>query len=221
MYVIDESSYRVDKTNFPTLEEAQQKAGEAARILNRPINVYQLSAGELNFSVRVMPDGGIEHENPLTNPGPTDTIGPTMPSLGKVQVLDEVAEVLEQAGKPDLAAKVDAEAHTFKNAPRGTAAVAHRLKDLASKKKSVKNNRAVGASGPDQIASFLNGMVNQVRDHLRTLMGQMDYYIGGAGADQLDDKARRALSDAKRELDNWERRELAKLHDLAREVKGI
>ena len=80
---------------------------------------------------------------------------------------------------------------------------------------------AEAATGPDQIASMLNGIVNQVRGHIRTASGQMSYYIGGAGADQLDDKAKRALQAARNKLDGWERAQLKGLHDIAQDVKKI
>ena len=67
MFVIDEASFRIDKTSFPTSDEAEKRAGEAARMLGRAINVYELVGGELPFAFRVMPDGTVETENPLTS----------------------------------------------------------------------------------------------------------------------------------------------------------
>lgn len=105
-FVLDESSYRVDKTVFPTAEEAEQRAAEAARVLGRAINVYELLDQMLNFAFRVLPDGSVEEDNPLTDPA-TENVAPTSPAvLGTV--LDDVAEVLEQRSSLDLAAEVDA-----------------------------------------------------------------------------------------------------------------
>jgi len=106
-YVIDESSYRIDKTSFASSEEAESRAAEAAKILGRAINVYALQAGELNFAFRVMPDGTVEDVNPLTEPqAGGEQIEPTAPvALGAI--FDEVSEALESAGQLKLAAAVD------------------------------------------------------------------------------------------------------------------
>ena len=110
-YVLDESSFRIDKTVFPTDDEAKQRAGEAARILGRPISVYELNAGELHFAFRVMPDGETDEEQPTVDPQPGDTIEPSAPAvLGRTRhaiMFDSVAQVLEDAGRPDLAAAID------------------------------------------------------------------------------------------------------------------
>jgi len=81
--------------------------------------------------------------------------------------------------------------------------------------------REVTASGPDQIAATLNGIINQVRGHLRTASGEMTYYINGGGADSLDEKAHRALQVAKRKLTAWESKQLKDLANIADEVKKI
>lgn len=126
MFVLDESSYRIDKTNFPTREEAEQKAGEAARILGRAISVYTLINGELLLSFKVNPDGTVSYDDATHDPMKEETVDqPTTPILGDVDVgdlgkmikddisgeemFDEVAEIMEKAGRPDLAAVVDSE----------------------------------------------------------------------------------------------------------------
>ena len=108
-YVIDESSFRIDKTSFPSAEEAEARAGEAARIVGRAVNVYALQAGELNFAFRVLPCGTVEETNPLTEPqAGGQEIEPAGPvALG---VFDRVAEALETAGQVKLAAAVDQQA---------------------------------------------------------------------------------------------------------------
>jgi len=128
-YVIDESSYRIDKTNFPTSEEAERRAGEAARMLGRAINVYELLAGELHWAFRVLPDGSVEESNPLEPEQSGEVVEEGMPVLGELEVLDQVAEVLEQKGKLGLAAAVDqarAKLATKPAAvpPKGVAAIA-------------------------------------------------------------------------------------------------
>lgn len=130
MYVIDESSFRIDKTSFPTADEAKQRAGEAARILGRAINVYELLAGELHFAFRVMPDGGVEDENPLTAPEAGGyQIEPAAPvALGELEIFDGVAEALEAAGQLRLATQVDIEAKRREGALAGVAAIAAQLK---------------------------------------------------------------------------------------------
>lgn len=108
MYVIDESSYRIDKTSFPTAEEAEQRAGEAARIVNRSISVYELLEGELHFAFRVMPCGEVAHDQPTVNPDSGDQITQEYPVLGEVVAeLDSITEALEAKGAVALAARVD------------------------------------------------------------------------------------------------------------------
>ncbi len=129
-FVIDESSYRIDKTAFPSEEEAEQRAAEAARILGRSINVYELLEGELHFAFRVMPDGSTEKENPLiTEPGDdTQVEAPNHAILGKLDILDEVAETLEGAGQVQLASRVDEERSRISSSPqRGHAGIASKL----------------------------------------------------------------------------------------------
>jgi hypothetical protein len=106
-YVLDESSYRIDKNTFPTADEAQDRAGEAARILGRPVTVYELVNQELHFAFRVHPDGRKCKRNPLPEHEPIEPTAPAV--LGRRELLDTVAEVLEQQGRFDLAAALDAE----------------------------------------------------------------------------------------------------------------
>lgn len=120
-YVLDEASYRIDKNTFPTADEAQDRAAEAARILGRPITVYELLNQELHFAFRVQPDGTKCECNPLPE---HEAIEPTAPAvLGRTvttaaskptfrsrrELLDAIAETLEQHGRFDLAAAIDAE----------------------------------------------------------------------------------------------------------------
>ena len=102
----------------------------------------------------------------------------------------EIIAVLLDAGRPDLVNEVTA---------------------------SARRHRVEG-SGPDQIAATLNGIVNQVRGHLRAAGGEMHCYIRGGGSDQLDDNGRRALSSAERKLQAWEKKQLKGLADIASEV---
>ena len=132
MYVIDESSFRVDKTSFPTAEEAEQRAAEAARIKGQAVNVYELIGGELHFAFRVMPDGSTENENPLTDPASGDMIEPAteVALSSREEILDQVAESLETIGEVDLAAAVDRErAKSPKKRPphKGVAGIAAKL----------------------------------------------------------------------------------------------
>jgi hypothetical protein len=106
-YVLDESSYRIDKNTFPTADEAQDRAGEAARILGRPVTVYELVNQELHFAFRVHPDGRKCKRDPLPEHEPIEPTAPAV--LGRRELLDTVAEVLEQQGRFDLAAALDAE----------------------------------------------------------------------------------------------------------------
>lgn len=106
-YVLDESSYRIDKNTFPTREEAQQRAEEAARILGRPVTVYELLNQELLFAFRVRPCGEVDETNPLPNHEAEQSRAPAV--LGRRAVFDTVADLLEQAGRVDLAAQVDQE----------------------------------------------------------------------------------------------------------------
>ncbi len=115
-YVLDESSFRVDKTVFPTAEEAEQRAAEAARIVGRPIAVYELVDQELGFAFRVMPDGTRDETQPTVDVPPGHVEEPSAPAiLGRTRdavmfdeaTFDSIAEVMEQAGRLDLAAEVD------------------------------------------------------------------------------------------------------------------
>lgn len=110
-FVLDESSYRIEKNTFPDREEAKNRAEEAARILGRPVTVYELLAQELHFAFRVMPDGSTDETDPLPEHVAVQPEAPAV--LGSPRdrrgVLDAVAEALEHAGRPDLAAEVDRE----------------------------------------------------------------------------------------------------------------
>lgn len=106
-YVLDESSYRIDKNAFPTAEEAQDRAAEAARILGRPITVYELLNQTLHFAFRVHPDGRKCERNPLPEHEPIEPTAPAV--LGRRELFDTIAEVLEQQGRFDLAAALDAD----------------------------------------------------------------------------------------------------------------
>jgi len=108
-YVLDESSYRVDKTVFPTADEAEERAAEAARILNRPITVYVLQNQVLDFAFRVLPDGTRDQDNPTVDaPSGVVVDNPAPAVLGRrAAVLDTVAEFLERRGHVRLAAYVD------------------------------------------------------------------------------------------------------------------
>jgi len=139
MYVIDESSYRIDKTAFPTKEEAEQRAAEAARILGRAVNVYELLAGELHFAFRVLPDGNPDMNNPLDTDHSGDVIKTESPAvLGTafervLAELDDLAEKLELQGNTDLSLQVDkAVAHARKTGNIDGASV------LAAKLKAVR-----------------------------------------------------------------------------------
>jgi hypothetical protein len=134
-YVLDESSYRIDKTMFPTIEEAKQRAAEASRILGRAIAVYELTAGELNFAFRVMPDGSVEETQPTVehqSPEPDSPVAlGSVPRKRHVDVigrLDEIATVLELAGRPDLASVVDREAFARTRPSAGVANLARQIK---------------------------------------------------------------------------------------------
>lgn len=107
-YVLDESSYRIEKNTFPTREEAHQRAEEAARILGRPVTVYELLNQELHFAFRVRPCGEVDETDPFSHHEAEPVLSPAV--LGRRQaLLDAIAEALEQAGRPDLAAQVDCE----------------------------------------------------------------------------------------------------------------
>lgn len=108
-FVLDEASYRIDKNSFPTAEEAEQRAGEAARILGRAVNVYELIGGELLFAFRVMPDGAVERENPLDDPMPGTEIKPASPAvLGSVlDQIDVLADDAELNGQLGLSTSLD------------------------------------------------------------------------------------------------------------------
>lgn len=103
-YVLDESSYRLAKNTFSCREEARISAESAAVRLGRPITVYELVAQELHFAFRVMPDGSVDQTDPLPN---HIAVEPSAPAVLGSPVLDEVAEVLEQQGRFDLAAAID------------------------------------------------------------------------------------------------------------------
>jgi len=110
-YVLDESSYRIDKNTFPTADEAEERAEETARILGRPITVYELVAQELHFAFRVMPDGTVDDTNPLPEHVPVQPSAPAVLGTAKrPELLDWVAETLERAGRPELALAIDREA---------------------------------------------------------------------------------------------------------------
>lgn len=81
-YVLDESSYRTDKNTFPSPDEAKDRAEEAARILGRPVTVYELLNQALHFAFRVHPDGRVCERDPLPQ---HQAIEPTAPAvLGRV-----------------------------------------------------------------------------------------------------------------------------------------
>lgn len=118
-WVIDESSYRIDKTAFADKQEAIQKASEAARILGRPISIYNLVEQDfsatnthpsydnrLQHAGRVHPDGSWEAgENPLEN---GEAVQPTGTVLGEViAALDEIAVELDDLGEDELASDLD------------------------------------------------------------------------------------------------------------------
>jgi len=119
MFVLDESSYRLEKNAFETEEEAKQFATEAARILGRPITVYQLVAQELMFAFRVLPDGSTDMTD-LSDVESGETVEPATQvvkgmvtasaSMDDRDLFDAIAETLERAGRADLAAQVDREA---------------------------------------------------------------------------------------------------------------
>lgn len=112
-YVLDESSYRIEKNTFPTEEEAKERAEEAARILGRPITVYELAGQELHFAFRVKPCGEVDETNPLPEHVPVEPSAPAVLGEKKRKVVerpdlyDTVAETLERAGRADLAAQID------------------------------------------------------------------------------------------------------------------
>lgn len=141
-YVLDESSYRIDKNTFPSSDEASDRAAEASRILGRPITVYELTGGELHFAFRVMPDGTVDETNPLPEGQPVEPEAPAV--LGRVELLDTIAETLERAGRPDLAAAVDRdvvaedEAVAQEGPEAGIRRIAERLKqeDVGAAKKA-------------------------------------------------------------------------------------
>lgn len=136
MFVIDESSYRTDKTSFPTAEEAQQRAAEAARIVNRPINVYQMQEGALNFAFRVMPCGDVEYDQPTVEPETGDQIEQEYPVLGEVvKELDSITEALEAKGATELASRVDRVVHklTSNRVSPGVRSLVKRMKATAAR----------------------------------------------------------------------------------------
>ena len=130
-FVLDESSYRIDKNTFPTAEEAQDRAGEAARILGRPITVYELLNQTLHFAFRVHPDGRVCERNPLPE---HVAIEPTAPAVlgyrSRRELFDAIAEVLERQGRFDLAAALDADGEAVaKDGPEfGLRSIVDRLK---------------------------------------------------------------------------------------------
>lgn len=164
-WIIDESSYRTDKTAFPTEEEAIQKAGEAARILGRPIAVYKLMAQDfaaenthptydsrLQHAGRVHPDGTWEEgDSPLAQ---HEAVQPTAPAvLGMVIAeLDAVAEELEAAGERELSTEVDQVAAELAVSKKRTFAQARKeIFDFLKKKgwKLVDHLKIPHATSPD------------------------------------------------------------------------
>jgi hypothetical protein len=135
-YVLDESSYRIEKNTFPTAEEAKNRAAEAARILGRPVTVYELIAQHLHFAFRVMPDGSVDQTEPLPVHIPVKPSAPAVlgrrvtarSSKPKGRLLDAVAEALEAAGRMDLAAEIDKEAVAKDSLDEGLRAIVDELK---------------------------------------------------------------------------------------------
>ena len=106
-FVLDESSYRIDDNTFYSRDDARVRAANAADKLGRPVTVYELVAQELHFAFRVMPDGTVDETDPLPEHVAEDPVSPAV--LGYRHDLDLIAEVLEQSGRPDLAAEIDRE----------------------------------------------------------------------------------------------------------------
>lgn len=111
-YVLDESSYRTDKNTFPTADEAKERAEEAARILGRPITVYELVSQELHFAFRVLPCGAVDETNPLPEHVPVEPAPVVLGSRKRkpkrrTDLYDTIAETLERSGRADLAAVID------------------------------------------------------------------------------------------------------------------
>jgi len=80
-FVVDESSYRIDKTAYPTRDEAVNVGLESARILGRRVNVYQLEDGVETFIGHAMPDGTFDEKavNELAEPNRNQDIPPVAP----------------------------------------------------------------------------------------------------------------------------------------------
>jgi hypothetical protein len=148
-FVVDESSYRIDKTVYPTCDEAIVVGLESARILGRRVNVYQLEEGVETFFGHAMPDGTFEKKevNELAEPARNQEIQPVAPvAIGKAQnhlggmtmaagfgklnqiiaTLDVISEALESRGEFELALAVDEQADKL-------SAVDNELLDTADK----------------------------------------------------------------------------------------
>jgi hypothetical protein len=128
-YVLDESSYRIDRNHFPSKGEAQDRAAECARILGRSVSVYELVGQKLLFAFRVLPDGKIDKTNPLVDHKPIEPESPVIVGQALAR-LDEAAEFLENAGRFDLAAAVDRAAAASQET---TGSVDDGLEEMAAK----------------------------------------------------------------------------------------
>lgn len=108
-YVLDESSFRVDKTVFSTAQEAEQYAAESSRALGRPIAVYELADQQLGFAFRVMPNGTRDETQPTVEVPPGHVEPPQAPAVlgNRLAHYDATAEALERRGHLRLAAEVD------------------------------------------------------------------------------------------------------------------
>lgn len=106
LWYIDPDSYRVDRTHFPTEDEAISKASECAHILGRSIRVWfhddEAPADVVKW--RVMPDGSKEKEKASDEHEDRPADSPIMIGM----VLDEVAAALDERGADDLAEQLDA-----------------------------------------------------------------------------------------------------------------
>lgn len=113
-YSIHPNSHRIDKTNFPTKDEAVARALECARILNRGVSVYEIQppgtdtqkedypkvSRPITHIAFVLPDGTVQNgDHPaitLLSENPDDKTLDTFPyALGRlsklVRTLDDVA----------------------------------------------------------------------------------------------------------------------------------
>jgi len=158
-------------------------------------------------------------------------------SRATAKTVDEVVQYLKQAGiLPDSAKGFksmgpDATWDRLDNDPLAASAKTRRdviatliqsgRPDLANEFVATTADKVSAGNPSGQVASYLNGMVNQIREHLRTVGGQMSYYINGAGHEQLDDNQRRLMDKAKRKLDAWEKQQVKTLADIANDVKKI